>query len=364
MRSTTAAPRASLGIAARQGPGHALIAALVLATVMQGLGGCASDAEPGAAASGQHATSRTTTTTAGAERLTVVASFHLHQITHLVPTPTELWVLGGPSRKVTEVDPGTDTVRRTLTLPHPAAFGTYAGGWVWISSFADSVVMQVDPATGRVVRTVRGTAATPLDHPVGLVATGSTVWVVQHRKAVLTRIDARTGGVIGDTVLPGDKAGDPAVEAGRIWVPVTDDEQSVTRVVQVDPATARVDGSPISVGSLQCGLSSIAEGRLWVTSPGASPCSNAVSALDLASETLSPTAFGSGKDLFEVVSVGGATWASDTRSTIYRLDTASGRVTPSLTLDGAPDYNQLTAAFGSLWVTRGDTGRLLRVRVG
>lgn len=362
MRQTTFARWAPLGDATRQ-RGRGLTATVVLATALVTLTGCASQGHVSGAASlpTSNRTSTATTTTT-ARLLTVMTTFTLHQITHVMPTPTTLWVLGGQSRKVSEVDPRTNTVRRTFTLPHPAGFGTYASGSVWIASFADSVVMQVDPSTGRLKHTGHGSVTIPVDHPVGLVATGSSVWVVQHRKAILTRIDTLTGAVTGNTPLPGAIAGDPVLAAGRIWVTVTDKDQTQTTLVRVNPTTGRVDGPPLGLGGLVCGPISMTGGNFWVTSPGDAPCSNTARTLDVTTGKLAPTPYGPGKDLFQVVSVDGSTWAADTRSTIYRLDTATGRVTPALTLDGAPDSNQLTAAFGSLWVVRGDTGRLLRLR--
>jgi streptogramin lyase len=302
-------------------------------------------------------------TTTPAARLTVVATLKLHQITRLVPTPSALWALGGPSRRISEVDPRTNTLVRTFTLPHPAGFGTYSNGSLWLSSFTDSLVMQVDPANGHVVRTVSGSPTAPLDHPVGLVATGTTVWVVQHRKAILTKIDARTGKVTANLPLPGHTAGDPALAAGRIWVPLGNDADSDTQLVRVNPATGKAEGSPLTLGALACGSGSLADGHFWVTSPGESPCSNAARSLDTTTATLSHTLFGEGKDLYEFASAGGSTWASDTHRTIYCVDTTTGELKPALTLDGQPDFNRLLTAFGSMWVSRGDTGRLIRINV-
>jgi streptogramin lyase len=332
------------------------------------MAGCAARASIDAVANS--AGSRPTTTAAttaapAAPRLRVVATLKLHQITRVVPTPTSLWALGGTSRKLTEVDPRTNTIVRTLTLPHPAGFGIYSNGSLWLSSFADSVVMQVDPSTGTVVRTTTESPAVRVDHPVGLVATGTNLWVVQHRRGILTRIDTRTGKVISNTRLPGQRAGDPVVAAGRIWIPTGLDgaDGSDTAVVRVDPATARVDGPPIHVGAVTCASESLVEGTLWLTSTGAEPCSIAARALDTTTSKVSPVQNGPGKDLYELASAGGTTWVSDTVSTIYRLDPKSGQLTPSLTLDGDPDFNRLLTAFGSLWVSRGDTGRLLRIQV-
>jgi streptogramin lyase len=293
--------------------------------------------------------------------LKVMASLKLHQITYLVPTPTALWALGGPNRRLSERDPRATTVVKTVRLPQPAGFGTYTNGSLWISSFADSVVMEVDPASGRVIRTIRGSSATPIDHPGGLVAIGSDLWVIQHRKAILTRISTRTGKVTGNVALPGHSADSPRFASGRIWVPLATTDDTV--IARIDPATASLDGPPIHVGSITCATNSLVDGTLWLTSTGDPPCGTSARALDTMTSEVSPIQYGPDKDLYEIASAGGSTWASDTTSNIYRLDTRSGKVTPSLTLEGDPDFNRLLTAFGSLWVSRGDTGRIVRISV-
>lgn len=287
----------------------------------------------------------------------------LHQITYLVPSPTALWALGGPSRKLSQIEPADTRVIKTFTLPHPAGFGTYSNGSLWISSFADGLVMQVDPASGRVIRTIRGPATTPIDHPGGLLVVGTDLWVIQHRKAVLTRIDVRSGKVTGNVALPGRSADSPRFASGRLWVPFSTADDSDTLIARVDPSTARLDGPPIHLGSVACATSSLSDGTLWLTSTGDPPCGTAARALDTTTCEVSPTQYGPGKDLYEVASTADSTWASDTARTIYRLDTKTGKVTPSLTLDGDPDFNRLLTAFGSLWVSRGDTGRIVRINV-
>ena len=344
------------------GSGRRMVAvALAVGTVLAVPAGCtASPAGPHAPSPAGPSVTATATPSAN-HSLKVVATLKLHQITRLVPTPTSLWVLGGTSRKLTEVDPRTNTIVRTLTLPHPAGFGIYSNGSLWLSSFADSLVMQVDPHTGKVLRTTTEAPTARVDHPVGLAATGASVWVVQHRTGILTRIDTHSGKVISNTRLPGQQAGDPVVAAGRIWIGIGLDTD--TLVVRVDPATARIDGPPIHLGTVACASSSLVDGTLWLTSTGGEPCGVAARALDTTTSKVSPILYGPGKDLYEVARAGGCTWASDTVSTIYRLDTKSGQLTPALSLDGDPDFNRLVTAFGSLWVSRGDTGRIVRIDV-
>lgn len=342
-----------------RGVGFALTAAAALLIPA----GCASHADGSTPRSPEG--SRTTAPLAApaSPHLKVVASLKLHQITYLVPTPTALWALGGPSRRLSEIDPRATMVLKTLTLPHPAGFGTYSNGSLWISSFADSVVMQVDPASGRVIRTIRGSSAGRIDHPGGLVAVGSDLWVIQHRKAILTRIDARSGKVTGNVALPGHSADAPRFASGRIWVPLATTDDTETVIARVDPATGRLDGPPVHVGSITCATSSLVDGTLWLTSTGGPPCATAARALDTTTSEVSPIQYGPDKDLYEIASTGGSAWASDTTRNIYRLDTKTGKVTPSLALEGDPAFNRLLTAFGSLWVSRGETGRIVRISV-
>lgn len=347
------------------------MAALALGMVASLLVGCGGSAEPEAdrpspttASAGASADSST------ARTLHVVATIELTSPANaLVATPRWLWVLGGPSGVATKVDPATNTVVKVVHTPHPAGFGTYVDGSLWLASLLDSAVMELDADTGRLKRTIGSKAGKPFMRPIGIAATGDALWVVNHGdsdatvRSSLTRLDAQTGRVLGVTPLPGHHAGGPMVSAGQLWITMTQEGT----VVRVDPATGHVVGSPILVDTGTCLSGTVADGDLWYTGLESDdddfPCHNAGRRVDAASAELSPVVYGRGKSLLEFASAGGSIWASDIGHTLYRVNKQSGALRPSLTLDGPTATNRLVTAFGSLWVLGAETGQVTRVDV-
>ena len=80
--------------------------------------------------------------------------------------------------------------------------------------------------------------------PSVLAASGGMVWVADGREPTLTRIDARTGEVLGTTTLRGH-AGGLAVGFGAVWATLP----TVGRLARLDPHTGRVlDEIPVGSG--------------------------------------------------------------------------------------------------------------------
>jgi streptogramin lyase len=338
---------------------------LLLATTILVLGGCGfknPTATPASDAFGAHATTGSST----ANTLQVAATLKLPPASTLVATPKWLWVLGGPSGVLTQIDPATNTVVRKIRPPHPPGFGTYADGSLWIASLLDDAVMQVDADSGRVLRTIESSHGRPFFRPIGIAAIGRDLWVVNHGddtvRSSLTRLDARTGSVTAATKLPGHHAGGPLLAAGRLWVTLTTE----ATVVRIDPGTGRVVGSPIAVDTGTCLSGSVADRDAWYTGlddAEGGACRTVARRLDAHTAALSPTRYGPGKRLTEFASAGGSVWSTDIGHTIYRVDVDSGAIQPALTLDGPDATNRLLAAFGSLWALGGESGHLVRIDV-
>ncbi|HET7530580.1 MAG TPA: hypothetical protein VFJ98_06435 [Mycobacteriales bacterium] len=112
------------------------------------------------------------------------------------------------------VDPATAQVTRVRAGNRPGYVAS-AGGSVWVSNVDDGTVTQIDPASGRTVRTIRAGLS-----PVNLAGTGGAhpdVWVPDDVGSAVYRIDARTGAMLGAVHVAGNPA--VATPVGRqIWV--------------------------------------------------------------------------------------------------------------------------------------------------
>ena len=320
-------------------------AALALASC--GMGGSSAGHGPGAAGPSE----------ATSNSAHVVATLEVTSPNQAVVTQTGLWLLGGPSGVITRVDPATNTITSVVTPPYPVGFGTYAPPFLWVASFMNDVVLQLDAETGEVLRTIKRSPSAPWDGPVGLASTGRDLWVVNHNSSTLVRMDPVTGAVDGITRLPGHKPAGPLVAAGALWIAMTKGNM----VDRVDPTTGQVDGAPIHLDSGAGAASSGAGDDLWYTSIDVEDfgCHDGTRRLDPRTGTVSSIDYGAGLSTF--ADFGAEVWASDRDHTLYRVDVANGTLTPTLSLLGGAASNRLLWAFGSLWVLRAETNQLVRI---
>lgn len=243
-----------------------------------------------------------------------------------------------------------------VTPPHPPTTGIVADRSLWVVSYSGGVVMELDADTGQFVRTLPA----PFHAPVGIAATDHDLWVVNHDDSTLTRIDARTGTVTGTTQLPGKDAGGPLVAGGSIWIRLAGDNA----VARVNPFTGQVVGEPLDLSPTgTCGAGSVIHNEVWFTSGRGEgfPCRDGARRIDAATSTVTAPVNGPGKHVHTFAGLGGDIWASDRGHTLYRVNADTGALHNSLTLDPPDDDNRLITAFGSIWVLRPNTGRVVRV---
>jgi len=259
------------------------------------------------------------------------------------------------------------TGRRVASLPvgwWPSSVAVGAGG-VWVAdSIGDgsrlknhlpgleNAVTRIDPATDRVVATIRLPAVESL-----AVADGA-LWAtaLAHDAELVERIDPKTDRVLAKIRLPG-AAGPLAVGSGRVWALTWFANPSEhARITAIDPASNRVTGS---VAVPQAGpLSSFVyrRGVLWVSmvnpSPPPAPRFRVVR-IDARS----------GRLLGRAVLVPGATalvsnqagvWAAGNRF-LVGLDSASGAIARWFKFDAdVPSTGQSIAAGArTVWVLAG-----------
>ena len=156
-----------------------------------------------------------------------------------------LWV-GTTEGRVHRVEPGTDLVETSWTLPNAGEFTAFDfdAGAGWLAEAPDAIwagssraLSRIDPSTERV---------RPRESPTwGPMAYGfGSLWVLGPQ---LERVSAATGRVVGTVDLVGGS--DIATGFGSVWI--ADDEEQA--VIRVDPRqetvlrTYNVAGSPVGV---------------------------------------------------------------------------------------------------------------------
>ena len=78
---------------------------------------------------------------------------------------------------VTRIDPESNSIVARIPVDREARYLAVGDGAVWVTSFDLGTVQRIDPATNRVVKTIR---LGFLSGPQGVAVRGSTVWVVTN----------------------------------------------------------------------------------------------------------------------------------------------------------------------------------------
>ena len=237
--------------------------------------------------------------------------------------------------------------------------GVAVGGSVWVANSADGTVSQVDPHTLEVVRTV-GIGAQATD-----IATGAGgVWVATGSDNTLVQMHPRTGAVLATLPLPQEKdhpttASAVAVGEGAVWIASGD------RLLKIDPATGTILAG---LRRLDCcsGLIDVAVGvgAVWIAD------------LEEVVVRISPrTALPTSEPLSSVypstLAVGyGSVWVSGVADyiarhpAVLRIDPQTLRVTQTIPLGKSrhPEGTLgLATGEGAVWLADNDRGTLLRI---
>jgi YVTN family beta-propeller protein len=174
--------------------------------------------------------------------------------------PSGIWV-ARPDRLVGLLDTTSDRLVRPLFIAPPrneradAFFSAIAVGGrsVWVVGDPnDRTLWRIDPATGRLVATIRLPVA-PTDVAVG----AGGVWVTSELDDTLSRIDPLKNEVTA-TIVVGKGASGVAVGAGSVWVA----DAVAHAVSRIDPRRLRVVRT-IAVGSSPNDLA-VGNGVVWV----------------------------------------------------------------------------------------------------
>jgi predicted Ser/Thr protein kinase len=141
----------------------------------------------------------------------------------------------------------------------PLAVTAGAGAvWVAASSPTAEVVLQIDPATGKVLHTVKIPGAEVRSLSVGEGA----VWALQS--GTITRLDSATGRIIRRVPLPAYQVGQVAAGDGAVWATLQEPSGG-SALARLDLRTFRVSKTPMPKGQNSATLSRVAvdKGSVW-----------------------------------------------------------------------------------------------------
>jgi DNA-binding beta-propeller fold protein YncE len=267
-----------------------------------------------------------------------------------------------------------------------------AAGALWVKT-DDGRVVRIDPATNAVTDEIPvDLVSDPDRYCQGIGTDGTSVWACATRDdgTGVAQIDPGTRRVV--RVVPADKVFDqlaiPATSRG-MWLLVADG----TEVAVVDPASGQLVSHPLGTRCLQLAARSdrvvatcatadrvlvldattgAVTDRATLHAPRVAAPDGADIWVDQADGLTRLTATlrvrtvyhglvaGAGGDVF---AARGSVWVRASGGTISRIDGASGRLVERIAPEGPLSGGSLVVAFGSIWTTAGDEGRVIRLRL-
>ena len=171
-----------------------------------------------------------------------------------------VWIVAKPGRLV-RIDPATNSVAGSVELPSGAANPAWGGGFLWITSNAQSELLKVDPQALKIVVTI----------PVGprprfLTVSPDSVWTLNQGDGSVSRVNMDSGQLLA-TIPCGisGEGGEISFGDGFVWATMFD-----FPLTQIDPTSNLVvrqwsgkggDGLRTGLGSLW--LSNLLQSTVW-----------------------------------------------------------------------------------------------------
>lgn len=281
-----------------------------------------------------------------------------------------IWAVNQNAEQVIRIDQRTGATLATVSFGPNAsqelASAAFASGMVWVGSFANDAVTEIDPATNSVVKRI-----TELKAPADMLAIGDTLWIAEHHGGTLTRINASTGQVVATVTVGPPGLGGPAslatADDKTIWVGIPNSNT----LVAVDAATNSVVRRihlHLTGGCQQPGPARL-QGRSGSESDSAVPATSSATTLapsgrQRGSPERSCTARAARSSTRMAASGSRPPGPPGVprRGAIDLVNPAHATVTAPLQLNVSPDGVSFAPTPGGLWV-RTD-GRVYRVKAG
>lgn len=264
---------------------------------------------------------------------------------------------GGPRTTPSPAPSPAGRIVARIPLDGTAYSVAVGEGAVWTrvdanGSGAPELLERIDPSSNGVV------AKTGVGEGMGLGIGDAAVWAPNTDRKV-TRVDVSTNSVSASIALPfGPETTDPqavTTTPGVVWVGTLGPEGAPGAVVRVDPRTNSVVASLRLPGSAGALALAVGAGALWVNG------GDSVVRIDPASTSLVAT-ISTPRACGGIAADESAVWVATSRCTpgqgLVRIDPRTNAFVSRNPIAGA---EEVALGFGSVWLTTGIPGRLLRI---
>ncbi len=176
-----------------------------------------------------------------------------------------VWLATSASGVLSRIDPRTNAVIASITIPSGSFCPLFADGFVWITSTEHSVLAKVDAATNKVV------AEIPIGKNPRFLTTGAgSIWTLNQGDGTISRVDMATNHLVASIPAGISGAGgEIAFGFGSVWA--TLEKFPVTRI---DARTNKIirqwtgeGGDSIRAGHGSIWLTNLNAGIVWRINP-------------------------------------------------------------------------------------------------
>ncbi len=245
---------------------------------------------------------------------------------YLAEAADRIWVTGFDGDELHEIDPATNEVIRTHRMPGGPCGMVERDGTLWIET--QNALVAFDPQRGEVIHRSRIPGGV-----FGVTSTPTGLWGVAGQGEQVVQIDPASGRVEGSVDVEGPIGG-LAVDGDQMWTVA-----ARSALVRIDPRSLSI-ADRIELDSYEPEGLAIGGHFLWVSSS----FEGNVLRVDLRTGKVRDRLPVDGS-LFGGVVIGDSYWVSGNNGTIFRLEAGSGEVVDHFDLVGFGPF----PAAGNLW---------------
>ena len=281
--------------------------------------------------------------------LTPIATVHVGKTADWVAiSPEGVWVGSTGPNAVHEIDPRTNTQVASVALPGNPCAGLAVGfGSLWVPLCANpNTLVRVDLET-REVTMLPGVG--PAAKEGGITTSPDSVWIITDARGSLARIDPATGKIL-ETIRVPPGSYNPLHGDGQIWVTRADGAE-----VTVIDAKSGAPLSTVEVGPHPRFLTAGA-GAVWTLNQG----DGSLTRIDMRTRLVKTIALGTPGPGGDISFGAGMIWTTFSKTPVSLIDGTSGSLLCQWT---GPGGDSLAIGFGAIWLTDFDSGVISRIAV-
>jgi virginiamycin B lyase len=264
-------------------------------------------------------------------------------------TADAVWVSNAGIRALQRINPGTDEITATVSMPDEPCSGLAEGfGSIWVPLCGKApAIAQVDEVSNKIVGIV---PVGPVDSEGGIMVSTDSLWIVIDKKGILARINPQSHEVTATVKIPED-ASNPLYASGLVWVTCHGDG----KIIAIDPLSNSIVASE-PTGPQPRFLTSSGN-SIWTLNQG----DGSITRIDAGSRhAIAHIEAGVPGTGGEIAYGAGSIWTTLFGTPLTRVDAKSDRVLRQWTGLGG---DSVRYGFDAIWLTDYKRGKLLRIPI-